>query len=59
MLVKAANGLAQQICRRDVSGEQQQRREADRVLHAQAFTIDLSGQQIAHHILAWHTLALL
>src|SRR5919198_1416083 len=59
MLVKAANGLAEQIGRRDVSGEQQQRREADHVLHAQVLTIDLGGQQIAHHVLAWRTLALL
>src|SRR5205085_3459911 len=59
MLVKAANGLTEQIGRRDMSGEQQERGEADRILHAQVFTIDLGGQQITHHVLAWRTLALL
>src|SRR6266446_674460 len=59
MLIKAANGLAQQIRRRDMPGEQQQRTEADCILHAQVFAIDLGGQQLAHHILAWRALALL
>src|SRR5713101_817146 len=59
MLIKAANGLTQQIRRRDVPGEQQHSTEADRILHVQVFAIDLGGQQFAHHILAWRALALL
>src|SRR5579885_701452 len=59
MLIKAADSLAQQISGGDVACEEEQDAEADRILHTQMFAIYFGGQQLAHHIFAWLSAALL
>src|SRR5260221_13850293 len=52
MLVEAADRLAEQVRRCDVTSEQKEDTEANGIFHAQALAIHLSSQQLAHHIVA-------
>ncbi len=53
MFVQTEDGVAQQQCGRDVSGQQQNGRKADDFGVAQALAINFGCDEVGDEILAW------